>query len=102
MNGNVEKAKASYLRALCIKPTDADTLMGLAVLYFEQKDYENTIFYCRECLAHTPLCVQAWIYLGAAEQEMGQVENAREHLNYGIELQKTEPICSWTVVPSFL
>jgi tetratricopeptide (TPR) repeat protein len=80
-----ETAKQFYLLALEFR-ANAEVHYGLATVYYQQRDMTNAAYHFSEVTRLDPKRARAWINLGAALHQLGELEDAEIALCKGLQL----------------
>jgi tetratricopeptide (TPR) repeat protein len=86
--GNSNQAIKSYSKAINLEPENVLLKYNLAVLYFENKDFKNTIELLNKIILRYPDNLKARAYLGAALQSTDNYLAAIEQYNYILNYEK--------------
>jgi len=75
-NGLLEKAKAAYERAILHHPQEADVTFNYALLFMEEKDYEQAAHFFDIATKYDPQFGDAYYFYGEAQEKMGKIDVA--------------------------
>jgi tetratricopeptide (TPR) repeat protein len=89
--GCLDNALKAAEKARTYNLSDADPVLLIAKIYFEQQDYEAAKDNYEWCLQHTSWPVESYYWLGRCELELGQAEQARDHLATAVERITSDP-----------
>lgn len=76
--GNNETALDAFEHALRVRPDAPTALSGKALTYLNMDDTQSAKLYASRAVAADPTNSEGWIVLGAAEEQLGSREAARE------------------------
>jgi len=85
--GNLDEALARYQEALKINPASPVTQSKLAAVYFQRKDYEQTLAYCDHMLAVNPHDADAAKLAGMAAYQSNRYAPAVKYLQTALAAQ---------------
>ena len=74
--GNLEAAKAQYIKAIRMNPTDETASFNLASLYLEQKHYTEAINVYNNMLIRKPNALEVLAYKASAQYDAQKYEDA--------------------------
>jgi predicted O-linked N-acetylglucosamine transferase (SPINDLY family) len=84
--GNLQQAEQIFKEILLVQPDNVTALHFTGVIYYQRKQYAQSIHYIREALSHAPDYADAHNNLGIILQESGQIEEAIQHYKEAIAL----------------
>jgi tetratricopeptide (TPR) repeat protein len=84
--GNIEKTKEAYLRALEYSPRLQEAHVSLARLYIKGKDYQNALFHLRTASANDPKNLSVLQEYAEALLEAGQLSRSLDTYERLLEL----------------
>ena len=91
IEGRPQKARDIYLKLVEMYPKDELAHLRLAVHYFLQKDYKNSLLVCDVVLSISPEFAPLFNLLGYTHQALGDYEAAEQSFKRYIELIPAEP-----------
>ncbi|MFK8114453.1 MAG: tetratricopeptide repeat protein [Rubripirellula sp.] len=77
-SGNFDQAEDTYRKVLANDPRDADALVYLGILFFDQREFEQSVEAYREAIAIRSKYPIAWNNLGNSLRMLGHVDEAEE------------------------
>jgi putative PEP-CTERM system TPR-repeat lipoprotein len=86
--GDKELASEKFNAALAINPKSSEALLGLARIAFQNKEFDEAKKRANEVLVFDASHVGALLILGEAERLSGQNDQALEHFNQVLKLNK--------------
>jgi tetratricopeptide (TPR) repeat protein len=91
-----EKARIEYLQALRLEPTNAAAQLGLARLYFDMNNQDQSVAAYQKALKQDPKNVTLLYELGMVYARSKEWEPALVHLNSAFELDPANKQCATT------
>lgn len=81
-------AEIYFRKALKVKPTFANALEGLGLIYLNRCEYDQAIFYCNQCLAEDPEALEARVNRGMAYLALRRWREGWRDYNANVGKQK--------------
>lgn len=79
LNGQYDWARHCYDQLAELEPDDCTAYVGLGVIEFQQKNFEQAQLCFKVALRLDPNCCQAMSGLGIVDQKMGNYDQAAKH-----------------------
>ena len=76
--GHLDQAEQHYRSVLAVQPKNTDALVYLGILFFDQREFEQSVQSYREALAYRQQFPIAWNNLGNSLRMLGRVDEAEE------------------------
>jgi len=77
----------TFEQARMVDPRDPDLLMSLAVMYFINRDYKQSVLLFNESLKFNPESYSLWNKLGATLAHLGRIDEAIDAYHRALELK---------------
>ena len=87
--GDIERAKKAYLEAVRQNPIMTNALRDLGILYYQTKDYDQSVFFLNRAFLVEPTSAKTMWLLGLAYIQAHKLENAMEMIT-GLRAVKDE------------
>lgn len=85
-------AAASYLKALNLKPTDANTNMYLGTVYLQLNEPKEALKYAERAVQYDPKSADAWVKFGLILDLNGEYPRAEEAYRKSLDLDSNNEV----------